>query len=79
MEPIGGLIIVLQVALIVLMTPGLAGGMIAGEIEGGGWNLLRVTPISAGKILRGKLISVCITLLLLLCATLPGYANHHAD
>ncbi|MBL8815448.1 MAG: ABC transporter permease subunit [Planctomyces sp.] len=73
-EPIGGLIIVLQVALIVLMTPGLAGGMIAGEIEGGGWNLLRVTPISAGKILRGKLISVCITLALLLCATLPGYA-----
>lgn len=71
---IGGLIIVLQVMLIVLMTPGLAGGMIAGEIESGGWALLRVTPLGPGRILRGKLISVCITLALLLCATLPGYA-----
>ncbi|MCA9033557.1 MAG: ABC transporter permease [Planctomycetaceae bacterium] len=73
-EAIGGLIIVLQVSLIVLMTPGLSGGMIAGEIEGGGWNLLRVTPMGPLRILSGKLISVCITLALLLCATLPGYA-----
>lgn len=72
-EAIGGLIIVMQVALIVLLTPGLAGGMIAGEMESGGWNLLRSTPMNPGKILRGKLFSVCITLALLLCATLPGY------
>lgn len=70
----GALIIVLQVSLIVLLTPGLAAGMIAGEIEGGSWNLLRATPLGPGKILRGKLISVVITLALLLCATLPGYA-----
>jgi ABC-type transport system involved in multi-copper enzyme maturation permease subunit len=70
----GALIIVLQVALIVLLTPGLASGMIAGEMEGGSWNLLRVTPLSPGRILRGKLISVLLTLALLLCATLPGYA-----
>lgn len=73
-EAIGGLIIVLQVSLIVLMTPGLSGGMIAGEIESGGWNLLRTTPLGASRILFGKLTSVCITLALLLCATLPGYA-----
>lgn len=73
-EYTGALIIVLQVALIVLLTPGLASGMIAGEMEGGSWNLLRVTPLSPGRILRGKLISVLLTLALLLCATLPGYA-----
>ena len=73
-EYTGALIIVLQVALIVLMTPGIAAGMIAGEFEGGSWNLLRVTPLTPGRILRGKLISVIITLALLLCATLPGYA-----
>ena len=73
-EYTGALIIVLQVALIVLLTPGLASGMIAGEMEGGSWNLLRVTPLTAGRILRGKLISVVLTLALLLCATLPGYA-----
>ena len=69
-----GALIVLQVALIVLLTPGLASGMIAGEMEGGSWNLLRVTPLTPGRILRGKLISVVLTLALLLCATLPGYA-----
>jgi len=73
-EYTGALIIVLQVALIVLLTPGLASGMIAGEREGGSWDLLRVTPLTTGQILRGKLISVLLTLALLLCATLPGYA-----
>jgi ABC-type transport system involved in multi-copper enzyme maturation permease subunit len=73
-EYTGALIIILQVALIVLLTPGLAAGMIAGEMEGGSWNLLRVTPLTPGRILRGKLISVLLTLALLLCATLPGYA-----
>lgn len=73
-ERIGGIIIVAQVTLIVVLTPGMAGSMIAGEIEGGGWNLLRVTPLSAGRILRGKLISVLLTLMLVLCASLPGYA-----
>lgn len=73
-ETIGGIIIVLQVGLIVLLTPGLAGGMIAGEIESGGWNLLRTTPLRPSRILIGKLISVTITLALILCATLPGYA-----
>ncbi len=73
-EYTGALIIVLQVSLIVLLTPGLAAGMIAGEIEGGSWNLLRATPMGPGRILFGKLTSVIITLALLLCATLPGYA-----
>ncbi|MEI6540075.1 MAG: ABC transporter permease subunit, partial [Planctomycetota bacterium] len=70
----GAIIIVLQVALIVLLTPGLAASMIAGEMESGSWNLLRVTPMSAGRILTGKLTSVVLTLALLLFATLPGYA-----
>jgi ABC-type transport system involved in multi-copper enzyme maturation permease subunit len=73
-EYTGALIIVLQVSLIVLLTPGLAAGMIASEIEGGSWNLLRATPLGPLRILFGKLISVVITLALLLCATLPGYA-----
>ena len=73
-ERIGGIIIVAQVALIVVLTPGMAGGIISGEMESGGWNLLRVTPLSAGKILRGKLFSVLLTLMLVLCASLPGYA-----
>jgi len=73
-ENTGAVIIVLQVALILLLTPGLSGAMIAGELESGGWNLLRVTPLPAHRIVIGKLVSVAITLALLLCATLPGYS-----
>jgi ABC-type transport system involved in multi-copper enzyme maturation permease subunit len=72
-EKIGGIIVVMQVALIVFLTPGLAGGLISGEHESGSWKLLRMTPMSAGVILRGKLLSVMWTMLLILCATLPGY------
>ena len=72
-ETIGGIIVVLQVALIVMFTPALAAGLISSERESGGWDLLRMTPMSAFKILRGKLMSVVWTVLLVLCATLPGY------
>lgn len=70
---IGGLMVVLQVALIVLLTPSLAAGLISAERESGGWQLLQMTPLSAGVILRGKLLSVMWTLVLILFATLPGY------
>ena len=72
-EAIGGIMVVLQVSLIVLLTPSLAAGLISSEHETGGWTLLRMTPLSTGKIVRGKLISVIWTLLLILFATLPGY------
>ncbi len=73
-ETIGGILVVLQVALIALITPSLAAGLISSERESGGWQLLQMTPLSAGSILRGKLMSVVWTLLLILLATLPGYA-----
>lgn len=72
-ERIGGVMVVMQVALILIVTPGLAGGLISGEHESGSWQLLRMTPLTAGVILRGKLLSVTWTMALILCATLPGY------
>jgi ABC-type transport system involved in multi-copper enzyme maturation permease subunit len=71
---IGGIMVYLQVALVVLITPSLAAGLIVGERESGGWPLLQTTPMSAVRIVWGKLLSVILTLILLLCATLPGYA-----
>lgn len=70
---IGGLMVLLQVLLIALITPSLASGLISVERESGGWDLLRVTPMSGVKILRGKLLSVVWTLALVLLSTLPGY------
>ncbi|HEX6986094.1 MAG TPA: ABC transporter permease, partial [Planctomycetaceae bacterium] len=72
-ETIGGILVILQTALILLITPSLAAVLIAAERESGGWDLLRTTPLSAGAILRGKLMSVVWTLALILLATLPGY------
>lgn len=72
-ETIGGIMVLMQVALLVLITPALAAGLISTERESGGWPLLQMTPMSALRIVWGKLLSVILTLLLVLCATLPGY------
>jgi ABC-type transport system involved in multi-copper enzyme maturation permease subunit len=71
---IGGGLVLLQIALLILFAPSLGAGLISSERESGTWQLLRMTPLSAGTILRGKLASVVVPLILLLCATLPGYA-----
>ncbi|MCH2123654.1 MAG: ABC transporter permease subunit [Pirellulaceae bacterium] len=73
-EMIGGIMVILQAALIVLLTPSLAANLICAEREGGGWQLLQMTPLSGGKVVSGKLLSVIGPLTLLLFATLPGYA-----
>jgi ABC-type transport system involved in multi-copper enzyme maturation permease subunit len=73
-ELIGGGLVLLQVALLILFAPSLGAGLVSAERETGSWTLLRMTPLSPGRILRGKLMSVVLPLLLLLCATLPGYA-----
>lgn len=72
-ETIGGLLVLLQTALVVLLTPSLAAGLVATERERGGWSLLRATPLSGWRIASGKLASVAWTLLLILAATVPGY------
>ena len=72
-ERVGGLMVVLQVGLIVLMTPGLSAGLLSAERESGGLALLQVTPLSPLRILTGKLMSAVLTTLTILLATLPGY------
>jgi ABC-type transport system involved in multi-copper enzyme maturation permease subunit len=72
-ETIGSIMVLMQVALLVLITPSLAAGLISTERESGGWQLLQMTPLSVLRIVWGKLLSVILTLLLVLCATLPGY------
>ena len=72
-ETIGGIMVVMQVALLVLITPSLAAGLISSERESHGWTILRTTPMSIARIVWGKLLSVILPLMLILCATLPGY------
>ncbi|HVS36779.1 MAG TPA: hypothetical protein VMS17_14555, partial [Gemmataceae bacterium] len=73
-EVIGGGLVLLQVSLLIVFAPSLAAGLVSSEREKGTWRLLRMTPLSSGVVLRGKLMSVAWPLLLLLCAALPGYA-----
>ena len=72
-DTIGGALVFLQSALLLLFVPSLGSGLISTERERGTWQLLRTTPLSTGVILRGKLLSAVWPVLLLLCATLPGY------
>ncbi len=72
-ETIGGIMVVMQVALVVLITPSLSAGLISSERESRGWQLLQATPMSIARIVWGKLLSVILPLALILCATLPGY------
>jgi ABC-type transport system involved in multi-copper enzyme maturation permease subunit len=72
-EVVFGALVLLQIALLILFAPSLAAGLVSSERESGSWQLLRMTPLTPGVILRGKLLSVGWPLFLLLCATLPGY------
>ncbi|MGE0374484.1 MAG: ABC transporter permease [Planctomycetaceae bacterium] len=72
-DSIGAIMVVLQVALLVLITPSLSAGLIATERETGGWVLLQSTPMTVRRIVWGKLLSVLVTVGLVLLATLPGY------
>jgi len=65
--------VLLQVALLLLLGPCLGANLIASEVESGGWQLLRASPVSPIRILTGKLMSTFWTLMLMLLATLPGY------
>lgn len=72
-QTVGPLLVLMQVVLVVVLTPSLASGLISGERDSGGWELLRMTPLSTFRVVIGKLLSVVWTLLLVLMATLPGY------
>jgi ABC-type transport system involved in multi-copper enzyme maturation permease subunit len=72
-ETIGVIMVVLQIALVLILTPSLAAGLISSERESGGWTLLMMTPLTATRIIIGKLLSVAATVLIVLMATLPGY------
>lgn len=70
---LGAIVVMLQMALIVLVTPSLASGMISGEIESRGWQLLQMTPLRTHTIVIGKIGSAIWTLMLMLMATMPAY------
>lgn len=72
-DRIAASLVVLQIGLLMLLGPSLGANVIASEIESGGWQLLRAAPVSPWRIVVGKLLSIAITLMLLLGATLPGY------
>ena len=72
-DAISGIVVLLQIAIVLLIAPGLASGLISSEIESGGWNLLLLTPMRPTTIVIGKLLSVFWIVFLILVSTLPGY------
>jgi len=72
-DRIASSMVLMQIGFLLLLGPSLGANLIASEVESGGWQLMRASPISPWRILAGKLMSTFLTLLLLLFATLPGY------
>lgn len=72
-DRIASSMVIMQIGFLLLLGPSLGANLIASEVESGGWQLMRASPISPWRILSGKLLSTLLTLLLLLMATLPGY------
>lgn len=72
-DRIASSMVIMQIGFLLLLGPSLGANLIASEVESGGWQLMRASPISPWRILSGKLLSAFLTLLLLLMATLPGY------
>jgi ABC-type transport system involved in multi-copper enzyme maturation permease subunit len=70
---LGGVLVIFQMGLVLLVGPSLATALISSELESGGWELLQMTRLRAWQIVLGKLISAAWTLVLLLVATVPGY------
>ena len=66
-------IAMLQISLIVLLAPSLASGLISGERESKGWQLLQMTPLAPLTIIVGKLLSAAMPLAIIMLATLPAY------
>ncbi len=63
-----------QLALILFMTPGLTAGVISGERERQTLNMLLTTKQSSASIIVGKLLSSLSFLLLIIVASLPLYS-----
>lgn len=63
-----------QLALILFMTPGLTAGVISGERERQTLNMLLTTKQSSASIIIGKLLSSLSFLLLIIIASLPLYS-----
>lgn len=72
---VGGILVMLQVLLILLLVPSTTAGLIAAERESGGWVLLQLTPLWALRIVSGKLSSAFVTVGVALLGTLPGYVT----
>ena len=66
-------LIALQIALVTLVVPSLSTGAISSEFENGTFELLRLTPLSAGQIFNGKLLPSLLPSLLPMLALLPAY------
>ena len=66
-------IVALQFAVVALLCPSLTAPAISGEVEGDTFEMLRMTPLGAGRIFWGKLIPAVVPALLPVVALLPAY------
>ncbi|HEY0008407.1 MAG TPA: hypothetical protein VGB55_06770 [Tepidisphaeraceae bacterium] len=67
------IIVALQFAILALVTPSLTSPVISSELEAGTFEMLRMTPLGAGRIFWGKFIPAFLPALLPVIALIPAW------
>lgn len=70
-----GILVIVQIILIALLTPGMTASIICGERERQTWPLLLVTRLSPFSIVSGKLLSAISYMVLLILISMPIYST----
>jgi ABC-type transport system involved in multi-copper enzyme maturation permease subunit len=70
---VAAVLVAFQVGLIALIAPSLTSPAISSEIEGGTFEMLRLTPLRSGELFWGKLGPALLPALLPIVALLPAY------
>lgn len=73
LEYVAAVVVTFQVGLVALVSPSLTSSTVSTELENGTWEILRLTPLSGGKIFFGKFIPAFLPALLPVLALLPAY------
>ena len=70
---VAAVLVAFQVGLIALVNPSLTSPAVSAEVEGGTFEMLRLTPLRAGQLFWGKLLPALPPALLPIAAMLPAY------
>lgn len=75
LEYVAKVVVIFQFGIVALVAPSLTSSSVSSELEGGTWEILRITPLGAMRIFFGKFLPAFVPAVLPIIALLPAYAT----